>query len=135
MSSFLELGKGGWGKTVRTSNVRVDTLDNFLKEHKISGQIDILKCDTQGYDLEVFKGSEMTMGENRIKLIYSEHIFSDMFRSVPRFDEVFGYLSDNGFSLVSPYKTFYQNNLASWTDMLWINNKFHKTISGDNKIS
>jgi FkbM family methyltransferase len=125
MSSFLELSKTGWGKIEQKSSVDVWTVDQFLEEHKIEF-VDILKSDTQGYDFEVFKGAERTMRRNRIGLLYFEFIFSDMYKGLPRFDEVFGHLSDRGFLLVSIYDIIHQNNLASWTDALFVNQEFYR---------
>ena len=51
--------------------------------------VDILKSDTQGYDFEVFKGAQQAMRDNRIGLLYFEFIFSDMYKNLPPFDEVF----------------------------------------------
>ena len=96
MSSFLELSKNGWGKIEQKSTVEVWTVDQFLEEHRI-GFVDILKSDTQGYEFEVFKGAEQTLRRNGIGLLDFEFIFSDMYKSLARFDEVFGHLADRGF--------------------------------------
>ena len=127
MSSFLELSKTGWGKIEQKSTVDVWTVDQFLEKQKI-GFVDILKSDTQGYDFEVFKGAEQAMRRNRIGLLYFEFIFSDMYQGLARFDEVFGHLVDRGFLLVSIYDITHQNNLASWTDALFVNQEYYRNL-------
>jgi FkbM family methyltransferase len=120
MSSFLAPSKSSWGNVINKVNVPIVTLDSFTSEHDINS-VQILKSDTQGFDFEVFKGAQRLMDENRIGLIYFEFIFSDMYENLPSFDEVFRYLVEKGYSLVSFYDFHFQNKLASWTDALFIN--------------
>ena len=124
MSSFLELSTTGWGKVTKESVVEVITVDRFLEDQNIA-YVDILKSDTQGYELEVFKGAEKAMRNNQIGLVYFEFIFSDMYKKLPSFDEVFRYLIDRNFSLVSTYEFQYQNRLASWCDVLFVNKEYY----------
>lgn len=125
MSSFLTPSKFSWGKVVRSTKVPIITLDSFAQKQDIDF-IHILKSDTQGYDFEVFKGASQLMKENRIGLIYFEFIFSDMYQDLPKFHEVFRYLSENNFQLVTFYESHYQEELVSWTDVLFINRAFNQ---------
>jgi FkbM family methyltransferase len=130
MSSFLELGQDGWGDIRSRTQIDITTVDDFCKVNGIN-VIDILKSDTQGFELEVFKGAKEMMRENRIRMIYFEIIFSEMYRNLPRVDEVFRYLYDSHFTLVSFYSIFFQKHLASWTDALFINREFHWRETAD----
>ena len=123
MSSFLELSTNGWGSVQHREVVEMTTIDQFLATHRID-TIDILKSDTQGYEFEVFKGAEQAFRDQRIGMIYSEFIFSDMYRNLPSFDEVFRHLTDRGFRLVSIYAIEHQNNLASWADALFVHEAY-----------
>ena len=123
MSSFLELHKDGWGSVATRETVEVTTVDEFLTAREID-HVDILKSDTQGYDLEVFKGADRAMRSNRIGLIYTELIFSEMYAGIPPFDELYRYLSDHGFRLVSIYEFEHQNKLAGWADALFVNPRY-----------
>src|ERR1019366_6346440 len=78
MSSFLEPSTTSWGKIKQRTKVKIGTIDEYCIEHGIA-KIDILKSDTQGYDLEVIKGAMQMLSRNRIHLIYLEIIFSDMY--------------------------------------------------------
>jgi FkbM family methyltransferase len=120
MSSFLEPGEDAWGSITRRCPVQLDTIDDYCNRGGI-GHIDILKSDTQGYDLEVFRGADRMLREKKIDLIYLELIFSKMYLGTPRFDEVYAFLVDHGMSLVSFYQMHYQHNLLSWTDALFAN--------------
>lgn len=125
MSSFLELSTTGWGEVKNRAVVDVTTVDQFLRDQNIA-TVDILKSDTQGYELEVFKGAEQAMRANRIGLVYFEFIFSDMYRGLPRFDEVFAFLTDRGFLLVSVYDVHQQRGLADWANFLFVHREYYR---------
>ena len=78
----------------------------------------------------MFKGAQQMMREDRIQMLYFEIIFSDMYKDLPGFDTVYRYLSENRFRLVSFYRFHFQNNLASWTDALFINPQFRQGAGG-----
>jgi FkbM family methyltransferase len=119
MNSFLEMGSGGSGSVLGQSTVPVKTVDEFCAEYQIN-YIDILKIDAQGFDFEVIKGSKQMILSGKIRQIYFEIIFSDMYKNVPRFSEVYDFLLDHGFVLVSLYDFHYQKGVAGWTDGLFI---------------
>jgi hypothetical protein len=123
MSSFLPLSKFGWGNIKQETIVEVKTVDQFCQEKNIE-RIDILKSDTQGFELEVFKGAEHTIKANKIGLICFEIIFSDMYKELPSFAQVCDFLESRDFLLVSFYKFSYQEDLASYTDALFINKSY-----------
>jgi FkbM family methyltransferase len=54
-----------------TETVEVDTLDDFCTTHQIQ-QIDYLKIDTEGYDLEVLKGADALLQSGRVGFIQVE---------------------------------------------------------------
>jgi len=114
-----------WGKVGKSTSVDVTTLDSFARSHGIDF-IHILKSDTQGFDFEVFKGASHLMEEDRIALIYFEFIFSDMYENLPSFHDVFRYLCERDYSLVTFYELYFQEELVSWTDALFINREFNR---------
>jgi FkbM family methyltransferase len=123
MSSFLEQGIDGWGTIEKTTVVDVMTLDEFAREKGIN-LIHILKSDTQGYDLEVFKGAAGLLNANKIALIYCEVTFSDMYKNSAKFDQIFNFLIGHNFVLVSFYRKFFQNDTLGWTDLLFVNKEY-----------
>lgn len=122
MSSFLEIDRLGWGGTKKTV-VNTTTLDNYCQTHGIT-HIDILKSDTQGFELEVFKGGLNMIKSNNIRLIYFEFIFSEMYKGLPGFDQIYRLLTENGFRPVNFYEFYYQEDLLSWADMLFVNKNY-----------
>lgn len=123
MSSFLEIDRSGWGKISNKILVDTITIDNYCQTNGIP-TIDILKSDTQGFELEVYKGAIQMMKSNNIHLAYFEFIFSDMYKNLPSFDEIYKLLKDNNFRLVNFYDFHYQNGLISWVDVLFVNSNY-----------
>lgn len=56
-----------------------------------------LKCDTQGFDLEVIKGAERTL--KRIRAMQFELAFRPLYAGVPPYQEVLAYVGDQGFDV------------------------------------
>lgn len=118
MSSFLDPSSDCWGRIQRQVNVRMGTIDDYCDENHIR-KIEILKCDTQGYDLEVMRGAKRMLRERRIHLIFTELNFSDMYKGQASLDEIYRFLREHNFRLVTFYRFAYQNNRAGWTDALF----------------
>ena len=121
MSSFLPPSRmAGGARTIRQkTEVEVITLDDFAKENEID-HVHILKSDTQGFELEVLKGSDNLLKQNRISLIYFEFIFSDMYEGLPQLEDVFSFLTSRKYRLACIYDMHYQQEIVSWTDFLFI---------------
>lgn len=118
MSSALSLGKDGWGDDTRIIEVPQITLDNYCAEHGVA-RIDLLKTDTQGYDLEVLRGADRMLSAGSVDLVLTEVNFSEMYANQGRADRLFGYLFDRGFHLVSVYDLRYQGPRLGWCDALF----------------
>jgi hypothetical protein len=123
MSSLLPLGPDGWGKISNQREIEVSTVDRYCLEHEIPF-IDLLKSDTQGFDLEVIKGAQRLLDARKIHLIYLELNFKKLYQGMPRMDEIYRFISDQGFELVSFYTFYYLNERAGWTDALFIHPQF-----------
>jgi FkbM family methyltransferase len=134
MSSFLPPSDFGWGEVIRETLVDVRTIDQFCADEGID-RIDILKSDTQGFDLEVFKGAEETINSHKIGLIYFEIIFSDMYKHLPSFPEIYDFLIRKDFLFVSFYQFYYQGQLAGWTDALFIQKELYQDLHLAKKIA
>ena len=57
--------------SVNSFSVTINTLDNFCLEHQIN-YIDILKIDTEGFDLNVLQGAERLLERQAVSFIYFE---------------------------------------------------------------
>ena len=83
----------------------VITLKSFLKEYNIN-EIDILKIDTEGFDFEVIQGLQNEI--YKVKYIYFEHHFHDMFVKKSKFSKINNYLIKNNFKKVFKVKMMFR---------------------------
>jgi FkbM family methyltransferase len=67
----LEAGYG-LSPQQRTETVRIDTLEHYCRQNGVSN-IDLLKVDVEGHELEVFRGAGQMLVERRIKIIQFEY--------------------------------------------------------------
>ena len=81
-------------KKINIINVKMDRLDNFLKQIDIK-EIDILKIDTEGYDFNVIKGLGYSI--KFVKFIYFEHHFHNMLVKGYNLSDIHNYLIKNNF--------------------------------------
>jgi len=99
--------------------VPVDTIDNVCAKRRIQ-QINLLKIDTEGYEMNVLKGAQHMFAEKRIEFILAECDFVDR-TSEPHGDfmEIFRYVAARGFRIVSFYTGGVDNLGWRWGDVLF----------------
>jgi FkbM family methyltransferase len=120
MSSFLEPTEDCWGTVQERRDTLVRTLDEYCSEQNLS-RIDILKTDTQGFDLEVIKGANQLLARNAVHLVFVEVILWGLYKGIPGIDEIYSFLTEHGFSLVSFYQFQYQHPKTAWTEAVFVN--------------
>lgn len=118
MSSFLARGPEGWGAVTDEFDVSVVSLDDYCSELSIE-RIDLLKSDTQGYDLEVLKGAEGLLHSGKVGLVYTEVTFADLYEGLPGFDVLYRFLVDRNMRLVALYNYVMRDRVAGWCDALF----------------
>jgi FkbM family methyltransferase len=99
--------------------VPVDTVDNFCVKRSIQ-QINLLKIDAEGYEVNVLKGAQDMFAEKRIEFILAECDF--VCRTSARhgdFMEIFSYVAARGFRVVSFYTGGVDNLGWRWGDVLF----------------
>jgi len=126
MSSFLPTVRQAWVQTISETEVEVQTIDSFCAQRQIKN-IDVLKSDTQGYDLEVLKGARQIMREGRVRIVYFEVNFADTYVGQGSFGQQYDLLTALDFRLFSFYQVFRRAGLAAWTDALFIHRSLVKT--------
>ena len=102
------------------TTVSVSTIDTYSQEHSIHW-IDILKTDTQGYDLCVFRGAETLLAESRVAVILTEVLFAHLYSGQAYFEDIYIHLLHRGFRLVGLYSVSWNSqHYASWGDALFV---------------
>lgn len=92
-----------WGRELKitgTKKISTTTIDALVEEEKI-GQIDYLKLDTQGTELEILKGAANCLKEKRILVLKTEFSFIRLYKGQAVFSEIDNYLSSFGYKLIN----------------------------------
>ena len=98
---------------IRQEQVRMQTIDMIAVSNDIT-QIDLLKIDTEGYELAVLKGAVQSIVNTKIILIeLSSH---DMYLNYDK-NEIEQFLLQNNFLLVKTFRTPFQK----WEDRIYVN--------------
>lgn len=124
-SSLLEVTPG-CDVLFRRSMERVDTikvpvrmLDNIFEECGLK-DLDLLKIDVQGYEIEVFSGGTETLRKTRLVVV--EVSFFEHYKNQPLFGEVYNFLHIAGFELRSTFGYIYDTQgLPLQCDAVFIN--------------
>ena len=85
--------------------VDIISLDYFCKKNKIK-YIDILKIDTEGYELKVLKGLKKSI--QNVKIILFEHHYDNSLKKEYTFKDINTLLKDNGFKKVAKNKMVFR---------------------------
>lgn len=95
LSPDRNVHRGGTSSEV----VKVTRLDDYCTEADISG-IDLLKVDTEGFDLAVLKGADRLLSEGRIDRVLVEVTFNSV---GTKYSDVESYLKGHGFHVSGFY--------------------------------
>jgi FkbM family methyltransferase len=123
MSSFLHLGKDGWGEVIEKKEIQLTSIDQFCRKENIS-RINILKSDTQGFELEVLNGAREMLGNKAIQFVYLEINFIELYKELPSFSDIYNFLSSHGYKLLRFYDFNYYENAIGWGDALFFHPEF-----------
>lgn len=118
LSSLLEFGPDSSGYEQGKIPVTVATLDAYYAANKLD-RINVLKMDTQGFEMEVLHGGETMLRQGRIGAVFLEITFSDMYKGLPGLDEIYRFMTEHGFYLVAFYDFHYQSNRLGWCDAMF----------------
>jgi len=124
LSSFLQPADAA-GNPFRAApivgreTVPVGTVDAFTQEHGIT-DIDLLKIDTQGFDLEVIKGAQQLLAAGRIRTVMVEINFMDLYVGQPTPSAVLDYLAQRGMHLLDLYEKEYKGTRLGWCTALFV---------------
>lgn len=108
LSSFLKSSSSAENPFANTRineviNVPIITLDDYTKRKNI-GHLDILKIDTQGYDLEVLKGATGLLDRKAADVIFIEVNFIPLYDGQASFGDIQQFLKQRGYGLLTLYE-------------------------------
>jgi FkbM family methyltransferase len=109
---------------VDTYKVDVTTLDAYCDELGIE-YINVLKTDTEGYELNVLQGATKLLQDNKIQFVCVELFFEPHFVGQSSAGDIMNFLFEHQFRLVRFYEfERSQEGFASRVDALFINPNF-----------
>ncbi len=116
------------------SQIEVETqiLDAFCETEGIS-EIDILKLDVEGAELNVLKGASQKLTEKRIKLIFTEVMFAAHYEGGCLFHEVSDFLSHYDYKLFNLYNLKRaRNGRLRWGNAILLNPQMLARVESSN---
>ena len=104
-------------------NVQVKRLDEYIKNDKNINQIDLLKIDTQGYELEILEGLGTEL--NNVRILITELMFYDYYEKSLSFYELESILRPFNFSLydINHVAKNPMNGRTDWIDVIYVQNR------------
>jgi FkbM family methyltransferase len=108
-------------KTVERAEVQLITLDEFCVQHNID-KIDLLKIDAQGFTYEILEGAHFLLKENRIKHIYAEVEYQQLYKNEKLFTEIEELLNGFDYRLEGTYNLNLLKNRPAWADAHFVRN-------------
>lgn len=113
----------GWQETQGVLRVPVRRLDNFCLEHHIP-HIDLLKVDSQGYELRILQGAGAMLEEHRIHCLLLEVLFVPLYEGQAYFHEIYEYLWQRHYHLAGLYEiNRAPDGTAKWADALFVSHR------------
>ena len=98
--------------------ISIITLDHFIEKKSINN-IDLLKIDTEGYELKVLKG--LSSHFKKIKLVYFEHHYDDMIIKDYKFRHIHDLLKSYNFKMIKKTKMMFRKSF----EYVYENQKFN----------
>jgi len=109
-------------------NVECRTLDEICHDFRIEN-IDVLKIDVQGAELDVLKGGTSLLEAGLIGLIYLEVTLADSYVNQMKLRDLLEFLEPNGYKLWDILPFVYTDAERAWTaNAIFVNSKIAKEV-------
>ncbi len=123
LNSFLPLdssGKSQFRENEEGKQLSVDVilLDDYAEQKGIK-VIDLLKMDTQGYEMHVLRGAERLLASGAVRAVLVEMSFTPLYDHQVWGHEVMSLLHEHGFRLVDFYEKCRLNPYLGWCTALF----------------
>lgn len=123
LSSFLPLQSGSANPfeneaEIARDQIAVTTLDQFCSDRSVN-KIDLLKIDTQGFDLRVLNGGERLFRSGAIRRVLVELDFAPLYQGQPAPPEIMSFLQNHGLGLVDFYEKCRREQRLAWCTALF----------------
>ena len=107
-----------WEAGASVVEVPVETVTTYCASKGIAS-VDLLKIDTQGFDLHVLRGARQMLDEKRIRLFTCEVNFEPMYAEQATLIDLVQFASDVNYRLVGVYEQTYHDNELTYFDFMF----------------
>ena len=115
--------------TTVIKKIKTETLDNLLKENNIT-DINFIKIDVQGSELDIFDGAENMFKDNFIEFILMELSIKEYNKGTPDFYQCLNYMEKKGFYPFDIFEIHEWEDRVFQIDVLFVNkhSNFYKLL-------
>jgi FkbM family methyltransferase len=92
----------------REETIKIDTVDRYCNAHNIK-KIDLLKIDTEGFEINVLKGAEEMLQNGNIAFVYCETGFQQSNNRNTYFPTLTEYLAERNYLFFGLYQMDYHD--------------------------
>ena len=100
----------------------VNTVDNFCIQNNIE-EIDIMKIDVQGYELQVLKGAKQMLTNRKVKLVFVEGQFNPQYKNASTCFDIGKFLLPYGFIAHKLFNINYISGVLTHADFMFTLNE------------
>ncbi len=116
-----------------TEVLEIETLDRFCEQNNIQ-QIDLLKLDVQGFEIDALKGAESMLQNRRVRFIYSEIDFDESYKECQSFHGLNQFLDQYKFKFSGFYEFFRwgdNKRFFGFCNALFVNTEWTPELSSE----
>jgi FkbM family methyltransferase len=103
-------------------DVPVITLDAYAQEEGFK-EIDLLKIDTQGFDLKVLRGASELLRRSSVDAILVEVNFIEIYENECSFGEIERFLAEMSYGLIGLYEVVRRHGCIGWATACFRRNR------------
>jgi FkbM family methyltransferase len=96
------------------------TLDAYLRDRRWTGNVGLIKTDTQGNDLRALQGAEETLAQSRPWLVV-ELIYAPLYQGQAHPHELAAWLAAQGYVMAAQFDEYYsRDGWLGWSDGVFV---------------
>lgn len=127
-SSYKSINENNQFQTIKSIKVPSYPLDFVMQKENNISEIDILKLDVQGAELDVLRGALQTLKKTKILIV--EQSVRSPYTGGSLYNEVDDFLRQNEFALLDIVITYRKNGyILTEFDSIYINQKYNALLS------
>lgn len=111
-----------------SEEIKISTVDAFAASETLP-RIDLLKTDTEGFDLQVLQGAERLLNDGKVVFVLSEVGFWQAHKGNTSFCDLSSYLYAKDFVFYGLYDSAHHSAGLTWANALFVNKKIVPFIS------